>query len=114
MNNLEPRIPAEMAPKVIELASRLYAEQDQNYSLSELIEAGAEAKIPSQFIRQAVQQIQIEQAQAHKEQQKLKLGLISAGVATTSLIFLLASGGSMVSGCHSSVSMIDGQNSQSQ
>lgn len=114
MDNSESRIPKEMAPEVFALASRLYAQRAQSYSLSELIEAGGEAKIPPEFIRQAVQQIQAEQAQAHKRQQKLRVGLVGAGVAAASLVFLLASGGLMASGCHSMMSRPDGQNSQSQ
>lgn len=88
MNDSEPRIPKEMVPEVLALASRLHAKQDQSYSLSELMQAGAEAKIPPEFIQQAVQQIQAGQSQTHKQQHTLKVGLISAGVVVALWGFL--------------------------
>lgn len=81
MNEPEPRIPAEKIPEVLALASRLQAEQGQGYSLSELMQAGAEANISPEFIQQAVEQIQTNPSLAEQRQQKLKVGLIGAGVA---------------------------------
>ncbi|PSO77925.1 MAG: hypothetical protein BRC44_12270 [Cyanobacteria bacterium QS_4_48_99] len=109
----EPRIPAESAPEVFALASRLYAQQKGTYSLSELIEAGAEAKIPPEYIQQAVQQIQTQQNQTRKRSETLKGVAISAGVAVTLLGLLTFLGESMASGCHSTMSMTGSQTTQS-
>jgi LemA protein len=81
MSEPEPRIPADKISEVIALASRLQAEHSQGYSLSELMQAGKEANISPEFIQQAVEQIQTKPSQTQKRQQKLKLGLIGAGVA---------------------------------
>jgi len=85
MNNSNSHIPKEIAPEVFALASRLHNQKNQNYSLAELMQAGAEAQIPPELIQQALQQIQqaqqqIQQAQiqAGERQQKLKLVLISS------------------------------------
>jgi len=112
MSNPEPRIPKEMAPEVFALASRLYTQQEQSYSLSELIEAGAEAKIPPEFIQQAVQQIQAKRSQAREQRQWFKEVLVGAGVAIASLSFL-SFAGQMGAGCYSTMSMIDSQPNQS-
>jgi LemA protein len=52
------QIPEEMADEVLALASRLYTEQLNSYSLSQLIEAGSEAQIPPEFVAQAMQELQ--------------------------------------------------------
>ena len=53
MSNPEIRIPEDIAPEVLELASRYYAEQEKSYSDSELVEAATEAGIPARFIEKA-------------------------------------------------------------
>jgi len=63
MNHPQDRIPEEQTPEVFTLAAQLYARHNQSYSLKELMEAGAEAKIPPEFIQQAVEQIQLQRAQ---------------------------------------------------
>ncbi len=84
MNHPETRIPAELAPEVFEKASRLYAQhQYETYSLSELIEAGTEAKIPPEFIHKAVEQIQAQQIQAHQRSENLKDAAIASVIAVT-------------------------------
>lgn len=75
----EPRIPEEMVSEVFTLASRLYAEKNQEYSLAELTEAGAEANIPPEFIQQALQEIQAQKIAARKRQENLRIILISLG-----------------------------------
>jgi uncharacterized protein YjbI with pentapeptide repeats len=73
MNHPEPRIPEEMAPQIFEVAARLlYAEKNQGYSPAELIQAGAEANIPAELIRQAIAQLQSQQIQAKHLQQTYK------------------------------------------
>lgn len=62
MNHPQDRIPEEQTPEVFTLAAQLYARHNQSYSLKELMEAGAEAKIPPEFIQQAVEQIQLQRA----------------------------------------------------
>jgi LemA protein len=48
MNNPEIRIPEDIAPEVLALASRYYACSTQSYSVSELVQAGSEAQIPAE------------------------------------------------------------------
>ena len=81
MNNPDPKVPEKIAPRVFALASHLYTVENQAYSLAELIEAGGEAQIPPQFMRQALQQIQAEQLKQSHRQNKLKVALISTGAA---------------------------------
>ena len=57
MINQKIRIPSDIAPEVLELASRYYAEQEKSYSDSELVEAATEAGIPARFIEQAIRDI---------------------------------------------------------
>lgn len=61
MNYPHDRIPEEKTPEVFTLAATLYAKHNQSYSVKDLMEAGAEAKIPPEFIQQAIEQIQLEQ-----------------------------------------------------
>lgn len=60
MNYPHDRIPEEKTPEVFTLAATLYAKHNQSYSVKELMEAGAEAKIPPEFIQQAIEQLQLE------------------------------------------------------
>ncbi|MBV8886503.1 MAG: hypothetical protein JO235_21255 [Chroococcidiopsidaceae cyanobacterium CP_BM_RX_35] len=83
MNNSDFRIPKDIAPDVFALASRLH-NQNQGYSLAELMQAGAEAHIPPELIRQALQQIQQAQIQARERQQRLKL-VLTSGLAGAAL-----------------------------
>lgn len=82
MNDSKPQISSEQLPEVFALVARLQ-EQQEHYSLSELTQIVAEAKIQPEFIHQAVQQIQstqVKQSQTRRWQQSLKVGLISFGV----------------------------------
>ncbi|MGK7875017.1 MAG: LemA family protein [Xenococcaceae cyanobacterium] len=81
-----------MAPEVLELAARLYAQQQSSYSVADLIQAGAEAEIPPELIEQAIEQVQArrreEQAQRQRDQElrkQLLLGL--CGVAAVVLLW---------------------------
>lgn len=92
MNNPEVRIPEDIAPEVLALASRYYARSTQSYSLSELMQAGAEVQIPAEFIEQAIREIQAQQVQKlelqkrsrHMRQILLKIG---AGVVAVSALW---------------------------
>ncbi len=108
MNHQEPRIPAELAPEVFEKASRLYAKhQNETYSLSELIEAGTEAKIPPEFIHKAVEQVQAEQIQARQSVEALK------DVAFMSLIITTLFGWmAFASPCHATINQVNNQTTQ--
>ncbi|MBD0303995.1 MAG: pentapeptide repeat-containing protein, partial [Tolypothrix sp. T3-bin4] len=66
MNRPEYRIPEEKTQEVFTLAAQLYAQHNQSYSVKELMDAGAEAKIPPEFIQQAVEQIQLQQWQTQQ------------------------------------------------
>lgn len=68
MSNIERDIPEELTLEVFALASRLYSQASQKYSLSELEQVGMEAQIPPEFIRQAVREIHVRKTQARKRQ----------------------------------------------
>lgn len=71
MNNQNQRIPEDIAPEVLELASRNYANYTQSYSASELVAAGKEADIPVEFIQQAILDVQARHKQQQQQQQRL-------------------------------------------
>ncbi|HEY9650086.1 MAG TPA: pentapeptide repeat-containing protein [Coleofasciculaceae cyanobacterium] len=58
----QDRIPEDKAPEVFTRAAQLYAQHNQSYSVQELMEAGTEAKIPPEFIQQAIEELQIQQS----------------------------------------------------
>lgn len=79
----EYRIPEDQAQNVFTRAAQLYAEHNQSYSVKELMEAGTEARIPPEFIQQAIEELQIQQSPAHKpvppsQTKKLVVGLAIA------------------------------------
>ncbi|TVP63898.1 MAG: LemA family protein [Leptolyngbya sp. LCM1.Bin17] len=82
----EQRIPEDKAAQVFDLAARLYAQQNQSYSLEELTKAGAEVDIPPEFIAAALAQLkaqdaeaQIQRQQTQQRYQTLKIvGLVAA------------------------------------
>lgn len=85
MEDREVRIPEEIAPEVLELASRYYANYTQSYSASELVEAGEEVRIPAEFIQQAIQDVQAKQQQQQerqkrRQQQRQMALMVSAGL----------------------------------
>lgn len=85
MNNPQERITEEIAPEVLELASRYYANHAQSYSAAELVAAGTEVDIPAEFIQQAIQDVQLRHQQQQAAQQKLahlrqRLLIIGAGI----------------------------------
>lgn len=82
MNHPNDRIPEDKTQEVFTLAAQLYAQHNQSYSVKELMEAGAEAKIPPEFIQQAVEQIQLQRVQtqqpipaAHNQRKPYVVGL---------------------------------------
>jgi len=81
MSNLEPKIPEELTLEVFALASRLYSQASQKYSLAELERAGLEAQIPPEFIRQAVREIYKRKIQAQKRQLTAIAALLGLGLA---------------------------------
>ncbi|MEW6496145.1 MAG: pentapeptide repeat-containing protein [Cyanobacteriota bacterium] len=79
MNRPEFRIPEDRTQDVFTRAAQLYAQHNQSYSVKELMEAGAEAKIPPEFIQQAIEELQITQTQqavptARTKRSKLFIG----------------------------------------
>ncbi|AUT00980.1 hypothetical protein CLI64_11530 [Nostoc sp. CENA543] len=91
MNNPEQRINRELAPEVFQLAAELYAQKQQEYSLEELILIGEEAKIPAEFIQQALDLVQAKkqkkwQLKFTKKYPKLKLALLGCAVTSVTLI----------------------------
>ncbi|MFN6526952.1 hypothetical protein [Nostoc sp. ChiSLP03a] len=87
MNNSKVRIPKEIAPDVFALAAQLYAQENQDYSLEEIMQAGAEVQIPPEVIQQAIQQIQAKQIRSRDRQRKLKLILTSGGIGVAIALF---------------------------
>lgn len=85
MNNPENRIPENIAPEVLALASRYYANQQASYSISELVQAGSEVQIPAEYIQQAIHEIQAQQKRSHKQHQIFLT--ISAGILTLSALW---------------------------
>lgn len=84
MSHQEPQIPETMASEVIAIAARLYAEKNQSYSPAELMQAGAEAKIPPEFIQQAIALIQSQQIPAersNKLSQPIRTKIMLFGIA---------------------------------
>ncbi|VXD21148.1 conserved hypothetical protein [Planktothrix serta PCC 8927] len=78
MNNPEnSKIPEEIASEVLEVASRMYSEANNSYSLETLQQAGKEVSIPPEFIEKAIQEVrekhQIEEQKGleSKKQQKV-------------------------------------------
>ena len=83
MKDGEIRISEEITPEVLELASRYYAEYNQGYSESELVEAGKAAQIPAEFIQRAIQEVQAKQQQLleqKKRSQQQRQNLLKIGV----------------------------------
>ncbi|MEA5572300.1 LemA family protein [Calothrix sp. UHCC 0171] len=70
MKNQEIRIPEEIAPEVLELASRYYANQMRSYSQSDLVAAGEEVDIPPEIIQQAIRDIQKQHQEKIQRQQQ--------------------------------------------
>jgi hypothetical protein len=87
MKNSKIRIPRDIAPDIFKLAAQSYAQEHQDYSLEELMQAGAEAQIPPELIQQAVQQIRVNQIQARERQKKLKLIFISGTTGAAIALF---------------------------
>ncbi|MEH1951979.1 MAG: hypothetical protein V7K77_34250 [Nostoc sp.] len=87
MNNSKVRIPKEIAPDVFALAAQLYAQENQDYSLEEIMQAGAEVQIPPEMIQQAIQQIQAKQIRERDRQRRLKLILTSGGIGAAIALF---------------------------
>ena len=72
MNDKEIRVPEEITPEVLELASRYYAEYTQSYSEAELVAAGKEVQIPAEFIQRAIQEVQAKQKQQLEQQERIQ------------------------------------------
>ena len=84
MNKSEPRISQEIAPDVFALAAELYAKENQYYSLSELMQAGAEVQIPPELIQQALQQLKAKQIQ-DSERKKRRHLMLTSGIGGAAL-----------------------------
>ena len=84
------RIPEDTASEVFALASQYYAERNQSYSVSDMVEAGAEVHIPPEFIQQAIQEIQARQKRARQQRQmlfKVGAGMLAAIALWSSWIY---------------------------
>lgn len=85
MKDRSLRISEKKAQEVIQLATKLYARHSEEISVSELIEAGESAEIPSNFIEEALKQIYAKESGPSKYINRLSLlGLViilSSGLA---------------------------------
>lgn len=90
MNYPNDRIPEEKTQEVFTLAAKLYARHNQSYSVKELMEAGAEAKIPPEFIQQAVEQLELQQQNQSLSTQSLKPYRLAALVIGIPVLTALA------------------------
>lgn len=93
MNNPDKRIPEEIAPEVLELASRYYANHNQGYSASELVAAGKEVDIPAEFIQQAIRDVQTRQQQKIEDKKRLhhlrqRLLIVGAGIVAVLAVWI--------------------------
>jgi LemA protein len=64
------RIPDDKASEVFELAARLYSESSNTYSEDELVQAGSEVQIPSEFIQEALRRIEVQEREAEIQRQQ--------------------------------------------
>ncbi|MBE9055012.1 hypothetical protein [Sphaerospermopsis sp. LEGE 08334] len=93
MNNQKNGINKDLAPEIFQLAAELYAQKQQEYSLDELVLIGEEAKIPAEFIQQAVELIQVKNQNKNKNKKikilkkipKLKVFLLGIAITTATL-----------------------------
>lgn len=86
MNNPNSNIPEDLAPEVLEVASRYYSESQNSYSLAELQNAGAEVQIPPEFIEKALEEVRVKKQQERQRQKQAQerrktAQWIAAGVA---------------------------------
>ncbi|QIR36859.1 LemA family protein [Tolypothrix sp. PCC 7910] len=82
MNNPDQRISEKIAPEVLELAARYYANHTQSYSAAELVVAGKEADIPAEFIQQAIKDVEAKHKQQlaqAKRSVNFRRGMLSIG-----------------------------------
>jgi uncharacterized protein YjbI with pentapeptide repeats len=97
MNRPDYRIPEDKTQEVFTLAAQLYAQHNQSYTVKELMDAGAEAKIPPEFIQQAIDQMELQQVPTQqpvpthptKRTKILLAGLATALVAFGGMFFLV-------------------------
>ncbi len=92
MNRPQDRIPEEQTQEVFTLAAQLYAKHNQSYSVKELMEAGAEAKIPPEFIQQAVDQLQLQKSSTQQLAQRKRAYLIGAALGVPMLAAIALAG----------------------
>ena len=92
MSRPEYRIPEEKTQEVFTLAAQLYAQHNQSYSVNELIEAGAEAKIPPEFIQQAIDQLQLEHSPSQPLAAKRSKALIGLAIGLPLLAAIAVAG----------------------
>ncbi|MEM7757592.1 MAG: OmpA family protein [Cyanobacteria bacterium P01_A01_bin.40] len=93
MNHKDKRLQEDAAHEILELAAKYYTEQtnqeeNQGYSISELIEAGTEAEIPDEFIQQAIRDI--ENKNREKKSRKQDKGIFKNAITIVGVIALFA------------------------
>ncbi len=86
MDKNHSKIPDDLAPEILEIASRYYSESQNSYSLAELQDAGAEVQIPPEFIEKALKDVQVKKQQQRQQQEQAQerrktAQWIAAGVA---------------------------------
>ncbi len=85
MNNLDYRIPDDMAAEVLAEAARLYAQTGKGYSFTDLQQACSEAEIPPHIIRQAIANVEENRASETSKKRQLQKQIkqrVSKGIYT--------------------------------
>jgi len=110
-----PTVPADLAADVLTLAAQLQVQQQDAYTLDDLVAAGAEANIDPAYIHQAMQQVQ--DSMSHPEHLPAEttaddgvvLGRVGvvAGVAVVALLGLTLLGSPVGMGCHARMAGIE-------
>jgi len=110
-----PTVPADLAADVLTLAAQLQVQQQDAYTLDDLVAAGAEANIDPAYIHQAVQQVQdsVSLPEHLPAETTADGGVvlgrwgIVGGVAVVALLGLALLGSPVGMGCHARMAGIE-------
>ncbi|CAD0227584.1 LemA family protein [Planktothrix agardhii] len=91
INSDNSKIPEEIASEVLEVASRMYAEANNSYSLENLKQAGKEVSIPPELIEQAIREVrekhQRQEVERQQYQEKQRI-LTQVGLGVTGFLII--------------------------
>lgn len=84
----QPKITAEKIPEIFDRAARLYAEKNQSYSVDEIIQVGLEARIPPEYIQQAIAQVQSQQTYKYTPHKWLQFNNLRSAIGIIAVFIL--------------------------